>query len=91
MSPPLTRVFINDIEVFVPPNTTVLEAAEKVGVQVRRSKMAFIPGAAPPSMYWVRLLTRGGSAAPSILTTHRCPVSATTRPCPSRVTAACAW
>nr|AMK98471.1 NADH dehydrogenase subunit 11 [Vischeria sp. CAUP Q 202] len=34
--PPLTRVFINDIEVYVPPNTTVLEAAEKVGVQVPR-------------------------------------------------------
>lgn len=31
----LTRLFVNDIEVFVPPNTTVLEAAEKVGVQVR--------------------------------------------------------
>jgi len=33
-SPPLTRLFVNDIEVYVPPNTTVLEAAEKVGVQV---------------------------------------------------------
>lgn len=33
----LTRLFVNDIEVFVPPNTTVLEAAEKVGVQVRRA------------------------------------------------------
>lgn len=31
----LTRLFVNDIEVFVPPNTTVLEACEKVGVQVR--------------------------------------------------------
>jgi hypothetical protein len=30
----LVRVFINEIEVFVPPNSTVLEAAEKVGVQV---------------------------------------------------------
>jgi hypothetical protein len=29
------RLYVNDIEVFVPPNTTVLEAAEKVGVQVR--------------------------------------------------------
>jgi len=25
---------VNDIEVYVPPNTTVLEACEKVGVQV---------------------------------------------------------
>lgn len=31
------RLFVNDIEVFVPPNTTVLEAAEKVGVQVSAS------------------------------------------------------
>nr|AMK98472.1 NADH dehydrogenase subunit 11 [Monodopsis sp. MarTras21] len=32
----LIKVSVNDIDVFVPPNTTVLEAAEKVGVQVPR-------------------------------------------------------
>ena len=36
----LTRLFVNDIEVFVPPNTTVLEACEKVGVQVSASARA---------------------------------------------------
>lgn len=39
------RLYVNDIEVFVPPNTTVLEAAEKVGVQVRASlHNLLIPG-----------------------------------------------
>nr|AMK98473.1 NADH dehydrogenase subunit 11 [Trachydiscus minutus] len=32
----LVRVFVNDNEVFVPPGTSVLEACEKIGVQIPR-------------------------------------------------------
>ena len=32
----LTKVYVNNVEVYMPPNATVLEACEKVGVDIPR-------------------------------------------------------